>query len=182
MRTYTETKTVYTFDELPRSVQVDVMQNYRMNDEFPWERDWAESLDAFCEWLCVKGVTYEYGCRGAYISFTTCSLTPPDGFEEFVMRGVRLWKWLQTNLEVPKNSCPFTGYCGDEDLLEPLRSFLEDPRTQPTSVTMSELVQKCLERWLSCASMDLDYWDSEECIIEEIKANEHEFTENGELV
>ena len=77
-----------------------------------------------------------------------------------------------------ESSCPFTGYCMDEDLLEPVFKFMALPLN---SVTYEDLLNDCIESWLSAAVKDLEYQESDEFIGEHLEANEYEFTEDGEL-
>jgi hypothetical protein len=65
----------------------------------------------------------------------------------------------------------------DDDILSPLYAFLK----KPYSTTFSDLLQECLENWLSAVCADYDYCNSREAIIEDIESNDYHFLENGDI-
>jgi len=70
-----------------------------------------------------------------------------------------------------------TGYCMDDALLQPIYDFLR----KPDSRTLKDLYDDCFNAFIESWNRDVEYQYSDECIIETIKANEYEFTENGEI-
>jgi hypothetical protein len=71
-------------------------------------------------------------------------------------------------------SCPFTGYCADEDLLDGVRSFLADPHG-----SWLDVVQDCADRWLAHVVEGIEYSLSAESLAENIEANGYTFDANG---
>lgn len=95
--------------------------------------------------------------------------------------GVRLWKWIvnQSGWTAYCNGdCPFTGYCGDEPLMDPIREFIARP-TQGT--TLADLLGECVHRWAIEWRNDMECQCEDESLIDAIEANEYEFTADGRL-
>lgn len=76
------------------------------------------------------------------------------------------------------DSCVLTGVCYDDDILKPVYDFLKNPCKY---TTFEDLIQD-IENAISKTFQDAEEWlNSEEYIIDMIKANNYEFTENGKL-
>lgn len=75
--------------------------------------------------------------------------------------------------------CPFTGYCGDEDFLGPIREFILSPCKY---TTLPNLIESCVEEVLKSMEKDYENQMSDEYLIEHAEANEYQFTENGKLI
>ena len=75
-------------------------------------------------------------------------------------------------------NCPFTGYCMDETLLDPIRAFIKYPSPN-TDYEM--LIYDCLHSWLYACRDAYEYWLTPEAITEDIECNEYEFMEEGQL-
>ena len=86
-----------------------------------------------------------------------------------------------------ESSCPFTGYCGDEDLLDPLRKFLaegfkaDEARPVTQRSTLTDLLDDCVRSWLKSFEEDYEYQHTLECFKEMAETDGWEFTENGEI-
>lgn len=74
--------------------------------------------------------------------------------------------------------CVLTGYCMDDDILEPVYRFLNCP----DDTTFKELLQDCVNAWEKAVEKDEEYYQSVEYFAEICESNEYEFTEDGELV
>jgi len=169
---------IFTFDELSDDAKEVARQWFRDGIEGggSWASEWRESAEEASKFLPFEITNWSVGDRGQFVKIRV----KEENVEE--MSGVRLWKWLQANngfnLGVdPFASCPFTGYCGDESILDPIRAFLKRPNA---STTGRELFQACADSWADAWSNDIDYQLSDESIDENILANEYEFYENGE--
>lgn len=198
MRTETLEIKIYKFDELPEDVKQTVVENWRIDDEFFWSSEWRETLEKFCNVFTVDVRDWEVNLWGnSFIDIEDNQLTECDywahGQKEIT--GIRLWKYLKNNgyentwnFGTPKKDrrtiyedyC-LTGYCGDHWILEPLIKFMKKPYDFDESITFYELIKLCCESWLNGYLKDLEYWCSEECIKEDIQANEYEFTEDGKI-
>jgi hypothetical protein len=107
---------------------------------------------------------------------------------------VRLWKYLRNNGYTvierhPENitakmgktettiwdDCPFTGFCGDEDILDEMRVFLQ----RPYDITFEGLIDKCIKAWVKACVADIDYQVTEECFME--TADDSQYLENGSI-
>ena len=75
-----------------------------------------------------------------------------------------------------QTSCPLTGYCMDDDILQPIYEFLKKPNN---NTNLLDLLESCFDAWVKAGNADIDYQNSDEFIIEEITNNELLFTLEG---
>jgi hypothetical protein len=174
----------YKFDELPEATQTKIIDNWRTNDTFFWADEWRDSLNAFADHAPLRIRDWSVGYPGTFLHYEVDDdAYGGDGIGQ--MEGVRAWKWLMNNgwgaLANPGQgkSCPFTGYCGDESLLDPIREALANPAG---IWGLRDLFRQCFDRWAKDFEADIDHWHSAECIREEIEANGYEFYDDGVIV
>lgn len=72
--------------------------------------------------------------------------------------------------------CVLTGYCIDDDILNPIYEFLKKPTD---NINFEDLMQDCLDSWIKACSDDYEYQQSDEAISEHLEANEYEYDETG---
>lgn len=85
---------------------------------------------------------------------------------------------IYSRLNASNDGCPLTGVCYDYDILQPVYEFLKKP---DKSTTFEDLI-KDIEHAISKTFRDAEEWvNSDEFITEEIKNNECEFTQDGNL-
>lgn len=176
--TRTVTTTIYQFSELPEATQRKIINRWRDHDTFSWGDEWHDSLKGFTEAAPVRIRDWRVGYPGTHISF---DMTGDYADEVGALSGVRAWKWLMNNgfADLAKGDCPFTGYCGDESLLDAVRTALANPGN---ITSLWDVFSECLWDWAKAYEADIDYWASDECIRDEIEANGYEFYECGRLV
>ena len=172
--------TVYKFDELDANVQQDVISNWRNGDHFYWSDEWQESLNAFAKLAPITIRNWEVGYRSTGVTF---DVDEDDNYGDGIaeLSGVRAWKWLVNNgwaKLAAGQDCPFTGYCGDEDLLDAIREALANPAA---ITSLRDVFNDALQGWAWAFERDINHWGSEEAIREDIEANEYEFNANGTL-
>ena len=163
-----------------------------------WQTENENSLKGFENIFPIKSTNWEYG----YQNFINYKLDTIDYDEVWEFTGIRLLKWLVNNywndlfkpkyignLESKKgfhpvyskctfdNSCVLTGYCLDNDILDPIYNFIK----KPDESTLEDLLYDCLQSWVFACRNDYEYQQSDEYITEEILANEYEFTADGEM-
>ena len=198
MRTETITRELYKFEELSEAAKERARDWYREVHEYGWAEENRESLDAFCKDFPVKATHWRYDAWNyEIVERITCD----DEISE--LTGARLAAYIWNNyrstittrkeykkggcyhpgvkvrksrIVLVENSCPFTGYCADESLLEPIRAFLKAPNNRQT---FGDLLADCLTAWARDARDDCAYQISDECVDESILANEYEFTADG---
>lgn len=181
----TELVTYYRFGELSDEAQEKATEDWRnaglAGDA--WGAEWRGSLKKFEALAPIDVIdvidywsidpwgrsftrTLWYGCED------TAGLTY-----------VRAWKWLENNGwfadSMIGGNCPFTGYYGDEVLLDAIRRFKSKPEKH---TTLCELFQECVEDWRIAWEKDIEYQNSDEAIREALIANEYEFTEDGKRI
>ena len=173
--------TVYKLDELDEAMQQRVIQSWRDGDHFFWEDEWRDSLHAFAKIAPIKVRDWSVGYGGTYVTF---DMDQDDNYGDGIaeMSGVRAWKWLVNNgwaKIAAGQDCPFTGYCGDENLLDAIRTAIGNPASD--CPPLRDIFKEALDDWAKAFERDLDYWHSEEAIREDIEANDYEFNANGTL-
>ena len=171
-----KTITLYKFEELKDEAKAKAIEGARNAGWYgnDWGGKWRSTLDKAQEFLPFKAVDWSVNPYGH--SFVRITVEEDAGD----LRGVRAWKYLQALgiAYVLKDTCPFTGYCGDECFLDPLRAFLERPRL---GLTLADLMQECADSWCKGWAEDIEYQDSDEYIAENLEANEYEFDVFGNL-
>jgi len=173
-----KTTVLYHFDELPtdeaKERAIESARERGWYDGSGWEGEWRDALKGAEETLPFSVRDWEVGLWSP--SFVTIDTDEDAGS----LVGVRAWKWLHANgiAEAIADPCPWTGYCGDEAFLDPLRAFLARP---DLGTTLEDLLQACADSWVSGWVQDMEYQTSDEAIAESLQANEYEFDEAGNL-
>jgi len=80
-----------------------------------------------------------------------------------------------------QNSCVLTGMRYDDDMLQPIYDFLEKRNFSNCTITFYHLINDCFDELRKTVENEIDYRNTDDAIIEEIKANDYEFTENGNI-
>jgi hypothetical protein len=174
----TETRTLYTFEELDAATQQRVIDHYRRTAHhslWGWSEEWWESARAFNRIAPIDITEADYTNR--YIT------TRWTGTEELAMlSGVRAWKWLQANgwfdlaAKNAAGSCTLTGYCGDCPLFDPIESVRQTPATIRS---LKDLFESCARRWLEEAADDCDYAYTDDAIRDTLMNDDQEYTDDG---
>lgn len=173
---------VYKFHELKEDVRDKVVDNWRNDDSYLWSSENNNVLNEFVKLAPVKVQGFEYGYR-KYINFSVDDIDFRYDDEIQEMTGVRLWKYLRNHfpalceMTVKYQECPLTGYYLDYDILKPLESFLK----RPDKRGIEEIMSDCIHAWLDACDSDYDYWLSAESIIDDINANDYDFTVDGKI-
>lgn len=164
----------YEYADLSPEAQDRALEVFRESTmEFlPWFENWVDTFKAFIRYFDVS-------CSNWSIDpFGQCDFKIKYDGSEYELKGVRLWKWLQKNYPLPKD-CGLTGFCGDEDILKPMRDFYSRP-TKDT--TLEDLIEDCLDSFVTAMQKDMEYQISDECLIESIQINEYKFDKQGKML
>lgn len=189
-----ETK-VYHFDQLSDEAKEKARDWWRQceSEDPTWATERRESLEAFCKEFPVEVRDWNYDICNYQI--TKAWTAGPESQE---MKGSRLigllineygprvlWepkvyekggKKRKSKIIMVERSCPFTGYCMDEDLLEPIRKYLKKP---DLDLCYRDLMGQCLGAWGKACVEDVQWINSNDHVDETILANEYEFDEAG---
>jgi len=84
-----------------------------------------------------------------------------------------------SNIFVEANNCNLTGMCYDCDMMQPIYDFLELRIFDSTN--FDDLLNSCFDAMRETIENEIDYRNTDEAVIEEIEANNYEFTENGNI-
>lgn len=82
----------------------------------------------------------------------------------------------RSRINVINTCCPFTGVCFDEDILTPIRAFMQCPGKHDT---YEQLLQDCISSCEQSADKAVEYENSFEYIKDTIEANDYDFTIEG---
>jgi hypothetical protein len=191
----TITKQVYRLNELSEDAKEHARSEHLRLFDYPWDNDAKNSLDAFARVFPVTIRDWAYGGRDSGVSF---DMDCDDNIT--LLSGVRLASHLWTNYKnkiyKPKylgcvngksiyskvqieSSCPLTGYCIDNDLLDPILKFMKKPKD---NVNFRELLEDCFDQWVRSMESDIEYHQSMEYFEELCEANGYEFHEDGEIL
>ena len=86
-----------------------------------------------------------------------------------------IWVKYLSNFLV-ESSCPFTGVCWDENLLDPFKAFIKNPDSR----TFEDLLGEAVESLQNCLEKEGEYRNSDEAITEWLSDGDDEYTEDGE--
>lgn len=191
---------VYNFDELSDTAKEEARDWYRSIDtEIAWSRENRESMEAFAGIFPIKVIDWSYGDRSSGVRFRI----EDENVEG--LKGLRLHRWLMNNVHHKiyqgkyystagdyvdgkytykkrhsnvqlESSCPFTGYCMDDTLLDPIHAFLKAPSV---AMTLKELLDDCFDAWVKACEAEIEYQNSDEAVDETIRVNEYTFTADG---
>lgn len=171
----TVTQKIYTIGELSKDAQERAHAQYLEGIDYFWGDEWKESMEEFCKLFPVKVTDYEISTGSP--TFAHIDLTCSDEIADFSGDALRVY--LMQNFKETieaKDGCPFTGYCGDESLLTPIRQFL---KAKTRNDTMRELMQECLDTWAADWKADMENQESMEYFKEHAEANDYEFLRDG---
>lgn len=173
----TQTVNVYTFDELPESVQGKVLDYFRQ-DAFEFEgSEFWESAVAFSDIAPIDIESADYTRAQVSIKWTGDS-----DLEE--LEGLRAWKWLENNgwftwaKKESEGACQLTGCYTDCAFGDAIHAYAETPSRVPT---LKQVFYEAAQAWVKSARDDLEYRESDEALKEQIAGNEYEFYEDGTI-
>ena len=149
---------VFSFDELDDRAKEKARDWYRVSSDYPWFDEAKQSLTAFCDHFGVTVKDYSLGDSSGYVTTNATN-------ENF--RGVKL-------SEQDRDMMP-TGLWLDCELFAHFHD--EFKRTGNPKGAFDD----ALYNFTRAVRDDLEAYYSDECIDENIQANEYQFTENGKI-
>ena len=198
----TETITLYSYDELSDKAK-DVARDWFLSDSHDDFSEAIDSLHAFEKVFPIKVKDWNYGWGGQWVSFsflgnddivTLCGWRLAtyiwNNYRNDIYKGKYFstkmswidgkchYKYRHSKIILESGSCPFTGTCYDEDLLDPLWKFLESPSN---SMCFSDLMHDCLYSWIKSIDNEADSHTEEEYIAETCEANDYNFLASGKF-
>lgn len=149
---------VFNFDELSDKAKQNAIDWYRETFHFPWDDEYAASVDVFCERFGVD-IEDHFCSRSGYLEVRFSH--PLVNFEAFSKSDF-------TGEEIP------TGFYADNDLWMTFYNEFDNAGPQHAFYKALETIQKSYRE-------DRDHYFSDENIAEEIENNEYEFYEDGTI-
>jgi hypothetical protein len=173
--------TLYQFDELDESAKDRARENFResgyLDDIDQW--NWNEAAESRKAFLDEFNAEFRHGRCGS-----ECVRIDQDAHWHGKIGDlsyVRLWKYLSANHAecISKiGNCQFTGVCWDECLLDGIAEFMR----KPYRTDFESLLYSCCEDLRIAVEREREYQCSDAAIDDSIRANEYEFTNQGEIV
>ena len=195
-----KTINVYEFNELNDAAKEHALSKYQSSNDYPWNDENSDVLNAFEKIFPIKVTDYEYGYRND-ISFEFTGHGEIEG-----MAGIRLMKYIYNNFyneftqgkyystqgyydenkkyhykfkhsKIQRNN-HLTGYYIEEDILKPIIDFLKEPND---NIDFNDLMNSCLYAWVHACDNDYQNTLTMEYYEEHAMANEYEFNEDGNM-
>ena len=150
MKTYTVN--TYNYEELSEEVKEKARDWWREIDmDYFWGEDCIKSLKGFLKFMDVEARDWSISWDNAAPSIFPIHSLP--------INLVEIVDELRT-----LDSCPFTGYCADEDLREgAIEAWDKGERNE-------EVINAAFDKWLKVAQSDYEYQQSDEAVSETIIA------------
>jgi hypothetical protein len=156
----TETRTIYTINELTDDAKERARDWYRHGMEYHWSDESRESIEAFCKHFGVRLKDWSVGAFGP-INYTTDA-------ENRHFRGLRLRDFSRDHMP--------TGYCLDCDLW--MTFYDQFKATGDAKAAFDAALWQAFKSWRN----DMEHQHSDEYIDEHLSINEYEFDEQGRPV
>ena len=103
--------------------------------------------------------------------------TKPNKYHETNPSAPEFTTWHRySKIQIEAYNCPLTGYCMDNEILDPIYKFLNKPEPH---TNFKDLMEECFDSWIKACNADIEYQNSDETIKETIEANDYEFTREG---
>lgn len=188
---------IYKFEELTEESKEKARRIFRTANHvngYAWDNENNDSLKAFLDL---------FNCslkRGGYVRCNDSDTGEMEGLRlyKYIMNnfyddiykpksywindGIRNCVGMNSKTRYSKifkvwDNCSLTGYCMDNDLLQPVIDFLK----KPSGTCFNDLLTSCYESWEYTVKKEQEYQDSNKAIDENISINEYEFYEDGSL-
>ena len=191
---------LYEFNELSQQAKDKVRNCIYLGLDY-LNDDIQKSFDAFCDLFDVnwRSIDYQEPYRNEY------KINVPEYAED--LKGVRLATYLYNNYLknlykgkffstngyyidgkyhykfkysnwYKEISCPFSGCCYDEFLLDAIIKFCDKPNDNDT---FESLIDECIMDLCKAVQAEIEYRLTDEAIKEDCEANQYFFTESGEI-
>jgi hypothetical protein len=188
-------------NETAKKVAFDQLHDHFFSDGYHWADAAYESLKKFCDTfeITYNGAEFTQYANVYYnisrieddilqlsgkrlLSYILNNygylLTEAKGLGEYCKRGEKWGYKKRSRVFFTDTSCPFTGVCYDEDLLEPIRKFIKNC---DKNTTFEDLLGDCIHSWEKSARADVQHQCSPEGLQELAEGNEIEFLESGKI-
>lgn len=161
----TQTITIYRMIELSDEAKQRAIEEYRNSyREFFQGHEIVDTIKEFAHALGIKIVDYSLGDYRSNKIDWTGEVTKTQARQAYKNLTK---KFIET--------CPLTGVCYDMDILEAFKDALKNS-------TIDEAIDKAFKEMIKVYMNEIEHFESDEYIIEEIEGNDMEFTKDGSLV
>lgn len=198
----TITVNLYSFNELSEEAKQSAIESYRqttLENDFSWADEYIGTLKKAIPAFDYTLQDWSIDSLNANASTVKIKCDLSNEVEE--LEGNRLRTYLLNNyynvlferkhygeykggkypyyskIQKEITCCPFTGFCGDEDFLQPMRAFIN----KPDSRTFTDLINDCIDNLLRALESDCESQLTDEYITETIEANDYTFEIDGTM-
>jgi hypothetical protein len=185
---------IYKLHELSDEARQKAIDDFRYEEQYPWNDYNKGVIDAFIEMISIIKVDKAYyGDRDHGVEWEFYYGTEHIGD----LSGIRLLKYLWNNFSSTLYSGKYyskgkisrhskvileenilTGYYIGANILKPIFDFMNKPNE---SIDFSDLINDCFHEWVKACEANLDYYFSDENIANTIELNEIKFTKDGRV-
>jgi len=167
---------LFKFNELNEEAKQVAIENYKNTvTEYCFADEAIKSLEKFAEHFNSKLKNWSIDFFNYSPSFATFSEV--EEIEENELKEL-IMQMGEFNPETLRGlgDCKFTGVCFDEEAADGARkAFFNGERN------VNEILQAGFDSWINSVNKDAEYQISDEAVSETLKANEYDFTEDGEI-
>ena len=195
----TRTIQVYKVSELRNDAKDSAYYRWLENEPYGWESDNRKTLDEFVKVFPVKVTHWEYSDSSYSIRSELTTDDVPATMSRWRLAtyiwnnygptlfpgkyyskgryvgGKYQYKSRRSKIILQPQNCCLTGFCRDEDILDPVYDFLK----RPDSTTFEQLMRDCCKAWAKACSDDMEASTTMEVFEEYCEDNDMRFEANG---
>lgn len=183
---------LYSFDELSEAAKQNAIEQCRPMDNF-WQSENQYSLESFANIFPVRINRNGLSFVGENAELSGWKLAKHlwNNYRKDIYKAKQYWicnghkncvgqnaKKRESKIFLDEFGCNLTGYYMDNQILSPVFEFMRKPNEK---TTFENLMDECYNAWEKGCEEDWEFQNSDEQIIENIKANEYTFEEDGTL-
>ena len=169
---------VYKFNELKPEIQEKVIEKFIEQGTFYWNEDLDEILRDLTKEIKEKTGLEIYKDNIYYdLNRRECDIYIPSSYILSALRE----KYDIVDIDLPRNFDTYTEFNENDIYFEEGLEDLKEIEEQKLIIIDLKIIQEILEEGFKRLLNESDYMNSRDYIEEEIKINDYEFFEDGEL-
>lgn len=181
---------IYEFHELSEDAKKVALEDWRNTNYeygYAWDSENQDTLKAFADLFDLIQTRAGYFLKGdisikqltgirlmAYLWNNYGHKLYKGKYYSVNGVGSNAYRSRRSNCQI-ENNCVLTGYCIDDDILQPIYEAMK----KPYNGDFDDLIADCVQSWKKAVEADKEYQDSEEYLLEHAAANKFEYYENG---
>lgn len=168
---------IYKVDELSEKARTHAHQEYIAEGWTGWDQENYDSLNKFMAVMPVKSW---------HVDGQERINVEPNGDELWNLQGTALQTALKDHGVIgtwKEGGCDITGYCMDCPLTDIFWHFMQlpEPSMKDNEMCLEQLISIAYYEWKDAVEEEVEYHNSLKHFMEDSRANDWEYYENGEL-